>query len=190
MLFPCRKFCPFGVVFCFMLLTLCSAGQNPAARPSFIQPTLRELIQQSGFIFAGTVTKVESAPANAGPVAALRITFRVEQAILGVREGEVFEVREWAGLWNFGEHYRVGEHVVLFLYPPSRLGLTSPVGGASGRFCVTSEKQVLLDSTRAGVIRTLRSVDLMQPTTQVPATEFVRAIRGELREQSRGQDAR
>jgi hypothetical protein len=30
--------------------------------------------------------------------------------------------------------YRVGEEVVLFLYPPSNVGFTSPVGGAQGMF--------------------------------------------------------
>jgi hypothetical protein len=30
--------------------------------------------------------------------------------------------------------FRVGEEVVLFLYPPSHVGFTSPVGGAEGKF--------------------------------------------------------
>jgi hypothetical protein len=30
--------------------------------------------------------------------------------------------------------YRVGERMVLILHPASRLGLTSPVGGAIGRY--------------------------------------------------------
>jgi hypothetical protein len=38
-----------------------------------------------------------------------------------------------------------GEHILLFLYPPSRLGLTSPVGGSRG--------QVALDQTGESVSR-------------------------------------
>jgi len=32
--------------------------------------------------------------------------------------------------------YRVGEEVVLFLYPPSSAGFTSPVGGPQGKFLI------------------------------------------------------
>ncbi len=32
--------------------------------------------------------------------------------------------------------YRVGEEVVLFLYPPSSVGFTSPVGGEQGKFLI------------------------------------------------------
>jgi hypothetical protein len=52
-------------------------------------------------------------------------------------------VCEWSGLWNAGERYRVGEQVLLFLYPNSRLGLTSPVGGAQGRFAIDEFSRVL-----------------------------------------------
>jgi len=47
-------------------------------------------------------------------------------------------------LWTTGERYRVGEHVFLFLYPPSKLGLTSPVAGSMGRFAVDSRNMVAL----------------------------------------------
>ena len=61
-------------------------------------PSLRELTQTSGYIFAGTVTAVERI-ASAGPneVATMRISFRVEQAIRGVRTGQTLVIREWAG---------------------------------------------------------------------------------------------
>jgi len=45
-------------------------------------------------------------------------------------------------LWSFGLRYRRGERALLFLYPPSRLGLTSWVGGPLGRFAVDSTGSV------------------------------------------------
>jgi hypothetical protein len=88
-------------------------------------------------IFSGTALRVEHLnPASPNAVASTRITFRVQTAIRGVRRGQIIQIREWDGLWNSGERYQPGERVLLFLYPPSRLGLTSPVGGRLGRFRV------------------------------------------------------
>ena len=189
--FPFRNLCPCWVICCFVLISfLPSAGQqNPGKLALFAPPTMKQLIQQSGLIFEGTVAAVEHVRAKPGQVAAQRITFRVEQAILGVRKGQLLEVREWAGLWNFGEHYRMGERVLLFLYPRSRLGLTSPVGGPPGRFDITSDNQVLLQNTRAQEMSAFRSGDPTRGTTRVPANAFIRAIQDEL-EESRGERSR
>ncbi len=64
----------------------------------------------------------------------------------GTASGQSVTIHEWAGLWSRGDRYRVGEHVLLFLYPPSRLGLTSPVSGAMGRFAVGRQGQILLSA--------------------------------------------
>jgi len=53
-----------------------------------------------------------------------------------------------------GERYQPGEQVVLFLYPASSLGLTSPVGGEMGRFQVDKVGRVALkteDGRRAKI---------------------------------------
>jgi hypothetical protein len=68
----------------------------------------------------------------------------VEQGIRGTQTGRTLTIREWAGLWNNGERYRVGESVVLFLHAPSRLGLTSPLGGVQGRYNIDAHGNVLL----------------------------------------------
>jgi hypothetical protein len=99
--------------------------------------TAHQMIQNSATIFAGTVLSVEhpSQPSDReGGIT--RIRFRVQNAIRGVRAGQVIEIREWGALWNSGERYTRGENVVLFLYPASKLGLTSPVAGSAGRFRV------------------------------------------------------
>lgn len=95
------------------------------------------MARHSGMIFSGTALRVEHLGApSAGGAATTKITFRVQTAIRGVRVGQVIAIREWDGLWNSGERYLPGERVLLFLFPKSRLGLTSPVGGRLGRFRV------------------------------------------------------
>jgi hypothetical protein len=105
--------------------------------PNLGLPNLVLLTRHSGMIFSGTALRVEHLnPESANAVASTRITFRVQTAIRGVRPGQIIQIREWDGLWNSGERYQAGERVLLFLYPASRLGLTSPVGGRMGCFHV------------------------------------------------------
>jgi hypothetical protein len=183
---PFRKHCLLWIVaysvFCFF--SRAAAQQVRSAQSTFAAPNLQQLIQQSGFIFAGTVTSVHRfSPPKSGEIASSRITFRVEQAIRGVREGQLLEVRDWAGLWNSGERYRAGERVVLFLYPRSRLGLTSPVGGALGRFNITSQREIVPGNIRRDAASpSVGSLDPARPTSHVSANQFVRAIRRELGE--------
>ena len=110
---------------------------QPSPRPAPLPITMQQIVRSSGLIFSGTVISVERKPASArSSVATTETTFRVQQGIRGAHAGEMVQVREWAGLWNSGERYRPGETLVLFLYAPSRLGLTSAIGGKAGRFPV------------------------------------------------------
>ena len=123
--------------------------------------TVRRTIRASGKIFAGTVARVEHAdPAAISGISTTQITFRAEEPIRGVSRGQVVRVREWAGLWQAGEQYRVGEHVLLFLYPPSKLGLTSPVGGPAGRLTIDSLGQVRLKTHAQAIPRTIAMKEL------------------------------
>ena len=133
-----------------VLISWPAAGQNALARTSLpALSNLRSLTRSAGYIFDGTVLAVERvAPSDTNSVATVQITFRVEQAIRGTRLGQVLTIREWAGLWNSGERYRPGERLLLFLYSPSKLGLTSPVGGPSGRFAVDSDGNALVENGR------------------------------------------
>ena len=113
--------------------------------PILLRPIFQPIVRDAGKIFSGTVLEVEHQ--NSGSSSALATTnirFRVDEAIRGVRKSEIVEVKEWAGLWESGERYHPGERVLLFLYPPSKLGLTSPVGHRAGRFPVNSTGGVLL----------------------------------------------
>jgi hypothetical protein len=111
---------------------------------------LRQMTRRSGAIFAGRVLSVQYLrPRFTDEVPTMRVTFRVQRGIRGARTGGSFVLREWAALWNGGERYRVGERVLLFLYPRSRVGLTSPVGGERGRFRIDAKGQVIVNAERA-----------------------------------------
>lgn len=126
----------------------------------------RRLLHDSGKIFSGTVLHVEHRNSDPnGALATTRIVFRVEEAIRDVRRGQTVEINEWAGLWESGERYHPGERVLLFLYPPSRLGLTSPVGNRAGRFPIN----------RAGLITV--KAPLGKPPRTIEIRRVVAAIR-------------
>ena len=111
-----------------------------AAPPQLFSP---KQIRSSGMIFSGTVLTVAhlSSPGSPGIT---QIKFKVESAMRGTRRGQILRVHEWDGLWNFGERYDIGQRVLLFLYPNSKLGLTSPVGGALGRYRIDKSGHVLV----------------------------------------------
>ena len=95
------------------------------------------VVSAAGIIFSGRVTSVSRTPLPTGESPpSTAVTFQVDQAVRGVLPGQNLTIHEWAGLWDRGERYRVGERVMLFLYSPSKLGLTSPVAGAMYVFAV------------------------------------------------------
>jgi hypothetical protein len=106
----------------------------------------QKFVGTAGIIFSGHVTSVGHTPVAGGQAPASTVlTFQVERAIRGAFPGQILTIHEWAGLWDRGERYRVGEQVMLFLYPPSKLGLTSPVAGAMGRLAMDAQGNVLMN---------------------------------------------
>jgi hypothetical protein len=120
----------------------------PPSHPFPLPPgtvALSQVSRAAGMIFSGRVTAIARRPASGGQaLETVAVTFQVERAIRGVSAGKRLTIVEWIGLWADGQHYQIGEHVLLFLYPPSRLGLTSSVGGPLGRFSVDPAGRVLL----------------------------------------------
>jgi len=103
------------------------------------------LARAAGMIFAGTVKKIDRRAATPGrPVETVAVTFHIENSIRGARAGGNLTINQWIGLWSSGQRYAIGEHVLLFLYPRSRLGLTSCVGGRLGRFPIDAGGRVML----------------------------------------------
>jgi hypothetical protein len=142
----------------------------------------KQLSRRAGMIFAGTVLNV-AAPdastnrASAGAPPAVELRFRVDQPIVGVESGQILTIHEWSGAWSMHRPMSNGQHILLFLYPRSQLGLTSPVGGSLG--------QVVLDSSGTYVSKNelparqaafLRS-DKKTVTQSVTVVQLERAIR-------------
>lgn len=114
-----------------------------------------EVARAAGTIFAGTVTGIARRPATHGQsVETVAITFHVERALRGTTPGDDLTISQWIGLWSSGQRYRIGEHVLLFLYPPSKLGLTSCVAGPIGRFYIDPLGRVLLSAQHLSAFRT------------------------------------
>jgi hypothetical protein len=140
--------------------------EGPARPPGGIPPRfpvaalgtigLSQMVQAAGSIFSGTVTAITSHPASlvAGrgqPVGTVVITFHVERAIRGALRGSNLVISQWMGMWSSGQQYRVGDRALLFLYPPSKLGLTSCVGGAIGRFRIDPAGRILLNAQQLSI---------------------------------------
>ena len=166
-----RRQKPAFLLVLFVLLSLALPILSDAqAGPTASAPDLRSMAAKSGYIFAGTVVRVQRSAPPSGTIETVRITFHVDQPMRGVQAGQIFTIREWAGLWNAGDHYRVGERVVLFLYPTSRLGLTSPVGGRSGHFTVDNKGNV------PAIARPSRS-NAPQENKSIKLVDFMRQAR-------------
>ncbi|MGH9529608.1 MAG: hypothetical protein ACRD2S_06780 [Terriglobales bacterium] len=180
--FSLRKFSVFRTALiahalCAALASPIPAQNRPIAGPVGV-PIFQRLTRNSGYIFAGTVTSISKVePASRNNVGTIKIMFHVEHAFRGVHVGQTLVIREWAGLWESGERYRVGERVMLFLFTPGKLGLTSPVGSQLGRFPLDSYDHVLLNREHVDAI----SADpILAPQwrgkSQISWKEFSRAI--------------
>jgi hypothetical protein len=128
-------------------------GHYPGSAPT-TPITFQQIVRASGTIFAGTVTKIEPGPARGGTaIPTVAVTFRVQRPLRGTAPGQSFSILEWLGLWTAGQRYVLGEHVLLFLYPPSKLGLTSAVAGPIGRFNLDPAGRILLSEQQSAVFR-------------------------------------
>lgn len=141
-------------------------------------PQWRQFSRRAGMIFAGTVIAApqsltaERMPADRpGPGSSpeIRLSFRVDEAIAGVEPGQILTIHEWAGAWAMHRPMRAGQHILVFFYPPSRLGLTSPVGGSLGQFD--------LDQTGMYVAEHRQKSFAMEAGRSVSVVQLERAIR-------------
>ncbi len=161
----------------------------PRLPPITAGPGFRHLVDSAGIIFAGRVLSigrgrrlgdaVSRANSFAGPNAAsTEITFLVEHALRGTTQGQRLTIHQWQGeggrLSTRGKHYYLGERLMLFLYAPSKLGLTSPVAGNVGRFAVDSRDRVLMSAQHRAVFA---NDPFFQGRELVAYSEFERAVR-------------
>lgn len=147
-------------------------------------PQWRQMSCRAGMIFAGTVLTTAaqtvatptSVTDRAVPLATpvIQLSFRVDEAIAGVERGQVLTIHEWAGAWSMHRRMSKGEHILLFLYPPSRLGFTSPVGGSLGQVALDpSGKNVSKDAQKSSAsgIQTVSVVQLKRAIRRARSEE-------------------
>ena len=133
-------------------------------------------------VFAGTVlTAAAKTAATDRAVPAVQLSFRVDRAIAGVERGQILTVHEWAGAWSMHRPMRSGQHILIFLYPPSRLGFTSPVGGSLGQVALDPSGKNVAEQKPAADIG-LRNESSSRPrvpvdTGSVSIVQLERAIR-------------
>ena len=142
-----------------------AAQSDDAVAEQILGPQWQQLSRRAGMVFAGTVLSAPQTPRTDREPSTVELSFRVDRAIAGVHAGQILTIHEWMGAWSRHRPMRPGDHVLLFLYPPSRLGLTSPVGGALG--------QVALDASGQKVLRPAAYISISQ------LERAIRAARGE-----------
>jgi hypothetical protein len=115
---------------------------------------LPQIARAAATIFSGTVISVTPVTQSGGQsLETVAITFRVERSLRGARVPQLLTISQWCGLWASGQQYHVGERVLLFLYPPSKLGLTSSVDGSMGRFNIDALGRVQLSQPQIAAFR-------------------------------------
>ncbi len=108
------------------------------AVPATADAVIEQMSEAAGAIFAGQVVAVRRPAGFMGSAedaaeGVVETDFRVVKALRGPRQGSVYTLREWSGLWaGNAERFRVGRQLLLFLRSPDASGLSSPVHGADG----------------------------------------------------------
>jgi hypothetical protein len=175
------------------LLNLCLSGLAAAQQPDRVAaervlgPQWKQISRTAGMIFAGTVlttgaeTVTTQTEATDRAVQSVQLSFRVDQPIAGVEQGQVLTIHEWTGAWAMHRPMVKGQHILLFLYPLSRLGLTSPVGGSLGQIAIDASGQKVTEN-KSVVETNARNASLALPTVRalaagVSVVQLERAIR-------------
>src|SRR6202795_1507600 len=167
----------------FCLSSLAAAQQSDQViAERVLGPQWKQLSRRAGMIFAGTVLTdapqgaisqtaaldraVPAAVLETTPrtIPAVQLSFRVDHAIAGVEQGQILTIHEWAGARSMHRPMRSGQHILIFLYPLSRLGFTSPVGGALGQVALASSGKNVskYESPQPPVPADTRSVSVVQ----------------------------
>jgi hypothetical protein len=176
------------------------SGLRAAADPAIDQTAAtrvfgaqwKQMARRAGIIFAGTVLAGDSPPEKTDGtqpmlatfprvISAIHLKFRVDRAIAGVDSGQILTIQEWAGAAS-RTPLSVGQHVLVLFYPPSRLGFTSPVGGAMGTVLLDQAGNKVVESkplVNFGSQGTLTAVDSNQPADArgIAVNQLERAIR-------------
>lgn len=159
--------------------------------------TFEALTRRAAIIFAGRVVKIEfpgesrlEQGSETDPF--VQITFQVDDGIRGAKSGDLITIQEWTGLWGgkatAAQRYRVGEKVLIFYHRPNAAGITSPVGGAAGRFPIAGRDLIRLTPQRSQTLLRSKRLREIEPaleaasgtpgtSTSLPYQKLSRALR-------------
>ncbi|MFH1739106.1 MAG: hypothetical protein ABIH23_08865 [bacterium] len=107
--------------------------------------SLPQIVDDAGKIFVGKCTEVKSGQDPESGFIVTWITFEVSQRVKG-DVGETETIKQIGGthegitVTSFTPKFRVGEEVLLFVYPESSVGLTSAVGLDQGKFSIYKDQ--------------------------------------------------
>ena len=128
----------------------CNASSAPGSEPSkstvrtrFVFDTvplnLEELTNEADRIFAGLCTDIEEIENDPeSGLSVVKYTFRITEQIKGLDDKDEITFKQWSKTTS-DFSYEVGTKYILFLYPDSELGLTTPVGFLQGQFNVNKK---------------------------------------------------
>ena len=131
-------------IFCFSFCFASELEEAKITKPKLerhfvfdtIPMNLEEIIETSGRIFAGRCTKVEEIENDTeSNLPVIKYTFKITEGIKGIGKKEEIVFKQWQPTVR-ESNYETGKKYVLFLYPESKRGLTSPVGLSQGLFQV------------------------------------------------------
>lgn len=123
-----------------------NAQQADESLARLLGPQWKDMCREAGMIFTGTVLSVAPEAPGSNSVPAIQLRLQVDRPIAGVRSRRIVTVREWAGAWARHRPMRAGDRLLLFLYPVSTAGLTSPMLGATGQLALDRSGTRLLST--------------------------------------------
>jgi len=137
-----------------LLLSLLFAplALQPQSQPLTKQLTLADMVKAAGVVVHGRIVQVTEQPhPGYANIRTLRVRLEVIENILGAPGKELVFTQyvgahrtSWAGnpqgnitqRRTASSEYAIGRELILFLYPSSKAGFTSPVGAGQGKFRV------------------------------------------------------
>lgn len=132
------------ISYTFLLFGAIVFGLTSLAQAQVRSLNLEEMVKHSGTIVVGQVLNVhQDHHPQYQNIAVTMVTVKVTEALLG-KPGKEFTFMQYGGTGKQAiadlPKYRVGEEVMLFLHPESKVGFTSPVGAGQGKFTIEADE--------------------------------------------------
>jgi len=167
-----------------LLAIFCFSNNLSLAQTSPL--TLEQIVSASGFIFSGKVASVWSERDAATGFIVTYSTVAVDEAVRGVNANR-FTFKQYGGSYKGQNvfvadmsYFTAGEEVVAFLYPLSKLGLTSPIGVAEGKWTIQRDpatgKKFVAGNLNATKILAETLADAA-PAARIEYNQFIKLIR-------------